>query len=236
MAQRNKKSENSKSDTKKSDMRIDIGDILRGFATSSSGVVQKAASILEEEIAAGIIAAKQVEEQLVDINKIRSQKPDALIQRFRRDSHEVVDVLLDLLDVAVKKTGGLAQRLITIRGTTEPKSDEQSGQERLPTIEFPGSVKPGESGSADMTFENSEDRSTGSFNVLSTDLLSSSGSHIPASRVQFTPSTVNLKPKAQKKITVTVRVPKQTPPGVYSGLIQATGIDHLRATLVIRVA
>ena len=77
------------------DEMMDQLDKLKDSAGTPSNVVQRAASILEEEIAAGIVAAKQVEKRFIKVSELRSGKPDEVTQRFRRDSHEPIDILLD---------------------------------------------------------------------------------------------------------------------------------------------
>src|SRR4030095_5970600 len=57
-------------------------------------VLSSAVNILEEEIAAGIVAAKKIEKKIIDVDEVRSN-PEHLMNRFRRDTHEVVDIFLD---------------------------------------------------------------------------------------------------------------------------------------------
>lgn len=216
------------------DMRMNLGDIIQGFVSSSSQVVQKAASILEEEIAAGIVAAKEVENKFVNVQKIRTQPREETIQRFRHDSHEIVDILLDLLDVSVKNAGGIAKKIINIGTRTSEKGTEQSSSD-MPVLNIPGPLMPGTVGSVSMLFENSLNTPTGVFTVACTDLLSSTGGSIPAQRISFSPQTITIGPRARQEVNVMVAIPEKTKPGVYSGLIQATDIEQLRAVLVVTV-
>src|SRR6516165_8801662 len=55
-------------------------EILKRFAESTSRVVQQAAYILEEEIAAGIVAAKQIEARLVDVDELRSEESNEVVR------------------------------------------------------------------------------------------------------------------------------------------------------------
>ncbi len=57
-------------------------------------------SVLEEELAAGINTTQKHEKKVVDVDKLRAGDPQEVIQRFRRDAHDVVDILLDLVNVA----------------------------------------------------------------------------------------------------------------------------------------
>jgi len=209
---------------------------IKDFAETTSSVVQKAASILEEEIAAGIIAAKQVEKRFVNVSELRSGKPDEVIQRFRRDSHELVDILLDMINVSVKYIGNLTQQVIRIRGVEPKEKPEHMAPGQLPTLMMPNSIKAGESAEVPMTLENDSDKSTDELKFLSTDLVNASGDRISSEKTTFTPSSLIIGPNKAEKVTVTVRVPEGTPPGVYSGLVQATKLDQLRALLMVQVS
>ena len=61
-----KRSESSQESSRRSRDTGDAREILSNFARTTSGVVEKAAMILEEEVAAGVIAAKQLENKFID--------------------------------------------------------------------------------------------------------------------------------------------------------------------------
>ena len=218
---------------KQPDARVDMGDIIRGFASSGSRIVQQAANILEEEIAAGIIAAKKVEQTIINVNKSRSQDPNDLIQRFRRDSHEIVDIMLDLVDTTIKNGGTFAKQLVKVIPGMENKKNDAGGG--LTVLEMPEPISRGSSASIAMTFENGDEKTTGEFDILNTDLLSSAGVIIPADYIQFSPSRLSIRAKSKREISITVDVPPDIPIGIYTGLIQATRIEHLKAVLVVNV-
>jgi len=77
---------------------MDQLDKLQAFTETTSNLVQRAALILEEEIAAGIVAEEQVEKCFIEVSQLHSGKPDEVIQGFRRDSHEPFHILLDKFD------------------------------------------------------------------------------------------------------------------------------------------
>src|SRR5205823_2923222 len=85
---------------------VDVS-VVKGLARSVSRIVSQAAAILEDELAAGIGAAKQIEERFLDVAEMRSTSPDEVMARFRKDAHEVVDIALDLLNVPTRSLGGL---------------------------------------------------------------------------------------------------------------------------------
>ena len=66
------------------------GDFLgayKSFSDTTSKVIEQAASVLESEIASGIKIATQAENRIPQMEKFRSEKPDEVMQRFRRDAH-----------------------------------------------------------------------------------------------------------------------------------------------------
>src|SRR5205809_7233646 len=82
-------------------------------------VLSSAVNVLEEEIAAGILAAKKIEKKVIDVEDVRNN-PENLLNRIRKDTHEVVDLFLDaaialssqlklLSDNLTKQTENIAQ-------------------------------------------------------------------------------------------------------------------------------
>lgn len=107
-------------------------ETLKEFGASTSELIQKAASILDDEVAAGMVAAKQVETYVSEdgefpaaefdeimqrlrtdahefvsivsqqINELRSSEYDDLAGRFQRDAHDAVDIILNVMKLAPK--------------------------------------------------------------------------------------------------------------------------------------
>lgn len=210
------------------------GDLISGFASSTSRIVQKAASILEEEIAMGILAAKQIEEKFVDVPGVRAAEPDEVVSRFRKDAHEVVDILMDLVSLATKSVASLTDRVVRLesrdRGPSAPKSTDG-----VPTLVVPGTVAPGDLASVTMSLENDADKDTDEFEFHSSDLVDSEGNRIEAGLVTFSPQSLVLGPRARAQVAIVVQLPGSTRKGTYAGLIQAARMDYLRAVLVLNV-
>jgi hypothetical protein len=109
---------------------------LQGFAETTSRVVQQAASILEEEIAAGIVAARQIEGRFVSIEQLRGGKPEEVMQRLRRDAHDVLDILVDLVHVTVRAAQTLAQRVVRVSAAVDRKARAGPGPS-VPVLSLP---------------------------------------------------------------------------------------------------
>lgn len=211
-------------------------DALKGFAETTSRVVRQAASILEEEIAAGIVAARQVEESLINVKALRTGKADSVIHRFRKDAHEVVDILIDVVGSAVNYAEDMSKRAVSFRVSGNPNRAERQESGTAPFLKVPGVLKSGQSVQVPMTLENSGDAPTEPLRFLSTDLLSPAGGRIPAKQIEFKPAALTIKPGGRETVVVQLKIPSGVKPGLYSGLIQSSRMDQLRAVLAVEVA
>ncbi len=212
---------------------------LGGFAETTSRIVRQAASILEEEIAAGVVAAKQVEQRFIDVDTLRTGDPGEVIQRFRRDTHEVVDIILDLAHAASRSVGDVAGRAVRLRPAgMAPRSrtaETLMGGASTPTLTLPEPLEPGGSSEVVMNVENDSDAPTAAFEFHTTDLVDQEGNRIPADRVTFSSDALTVGPHETGKVSIRVTVPEGTPAGIYSGLLQASRLENLRAILVIKI-
>ena len=219
-----------------------LGGVM-GAANSTVRIVQKAVSVLEEELAAGISSTQKLEKKMVDVDKLRSGDPQEVIQRFRRDAHDVVDILLDLVNVATNSLDQLTQRVIRIgvsasQTGASPSSTGEGGSAAaggIPSLAVSTPVKAGAAVEIPMTLENESSKPTDVFYLLSSDLVNPNGDRIAAGQVSFVPEKMVIEPQKSAVITVTVHVPDSTPPGTYSGLLQATKLEQLRAVLSIQI-
>ncbi len=210
-------------------------DLLAGVAETTSRIVTRAVSILEEELATGIGMTQDIEQKYVDVEKLRSADSGEVIQRFRKDAHDMVDILIDLVNVATNALGNLSERVVSI-GVGEPRQTGKKGAGgAIPSLAVPTLVKPGEEVEIPMTLENASDKPTEAFYFHSSDLVNTTGERIPAQHVSFSPERLVIEPQNATTVTVIVRVPENASPGIYSGLLQATRMDQLRAVLSIQI-
>ncbi|NHZ90555.1 hypothetical protein F2P45_16245 [Massilia sp. CCM 8733] len=209
-------------------------DYLIRMAGKTSRIVQQAASTLEEEIALGVAAAKRVEMRFVDVEKLRAGDPADVMQRFRRDAHEVVDILLDMVVLASNSLGALSERVVTVRpggGAAVPKQ----GGDATASLKMPQPIAPGGSLSVPMTLENAADVPTDMFRFHCSDLLSESGARLAAARIGFVPEQLFIPARSAATVQITVTVPPDAAPGTYSGLLLASQLEQVRAVLTVQV-
>ena len=206
--------------------------VVKGLARSASRIVSQATSILEEELANGIGAAKQIESRLLNVAEMRSTNSAEVMARFRKDAHEVVDIVIDLLNVPTRSLGGLADRVSIGEDASESRTGSSS---QTPMISIPGEVPPGGSAKVPFSLENDGDTPTAEFAFQATDLVSADGETIPASNVTFEPATLTIPAHDRESVTIGVSVPKAAAPGVYTGLVLASKLERLRAVVVVSV-
>jgi hypothetical protein len=66
---------------------------LGKIGRSSAQIVREAAALLDEELAAGIVAAKQVQQRFQKDRHIDPRDFKKALEKFQRDAHEVVGLL-----------------------------------------------------------------------------------------------------------------------------------------------
>lgn len=207
---------------------------------AATRVVREAAKVLEQELAAGIVAAKRVEERFIDVQQIRSRNPDEVMQRFRRDAHEVVDIVMDVLTVVVDSAANLTDRSFAVSGrrtvtTPAPGERPQQLSPRVPTLSTPEPVPPGKTVEIMISVENDSDKPTLPIVFRCSDLLSSEGASIPGGNVQCTPNEIILAPRTVARVAVRIHVPEGAAPGAYCGMFQANNLEAVRAVLMVEV-
>jgi len=219
-----------------------IGEI----SSSATRIIQQAADILEEEVAAGIQAARGMESRFIDIEETRAHDPTEVISRIRKDAHELIDILVDLVDVAGSRAGDMVGMVTSMAGKEEQGDTRLSapaGTSRrtwprsagrgpsVSVLAVPTPIAPGSSAEVIMTVDNDGLSPTGPFGFVCSDLVDAGGHRIPPDAVQFNPATLSLGPESRTRMTVTVTPPVGTPPGSYSGMMQATVLEQLKAIL-----
>ena len=187
-----------------------------------TSIVEQAASVLDEEMAKGVLAARGGARQTPGGS-------DATLPAVRQ-MHEIVDTLATLLPgLQGRPGGGAAGHGVATGGSAGGEA------EPLARVSPPTSVKPGDHATITMMLRNSESRPVRLVPVA-TDLLGSHGGRIPNARIEISPSEVALEPQDQTQLTLSVAIPGEAPAGRYSGLLVVTGLDYLIALITMEVA
>jgi hypothetical protein len=215
-----------------------------GLGTRASKLVEEAALILEEELAMGIDVARNVEQRLFGEELGAQQNPEAVVQRFRRDAHDIVDLAVDVIGRALSTVGSVADRTVRIGGDVTRGGDRAGGSaagrrapvQAVSTLVIPHSIAAGETAEIAMQVENDASSATELFELNASDLVSDNGGRIPARNVKFEPAALQIPAHQTERIAVKLRVPEKVTPGTYSGLLQATKLQPVRAVLVVKIA
>jgi hypothetical protein len=183
----------------------------------AASIVSQAASILDEEMAKGVLAAQR---SGATAPHGQSDASNALL----RQVHDLVN--------NVAAIWPSLQNPIAPRSVAPPPA--ASDADALAELRPRATVRPGQRATISMTLRNSESHSVRLVPVA-TDLLGSGGGRIASSLLAFTPSEISLEPQEQRDMAIATTVPAGTARGCYSGLLVVMGLDYLRALITIDV-
>lgn len=202
-------------------------------------VLRQATSVLEQELAAGIAAARRIEERFLDVQQLRQRGPEEVTQRFRADVHEVVDIVFDVITLAVDKAQSFTEGRFSVSGrpVAAPRTAQAPAAPRklVQTLSPPQPLQPGQTAELVIAVENEGSQPTRPVTFTCSDLVNGAGGSIPGSNVRCAPSELVLAPRATERVAVQIHVPPGTAPGSYCGMFQASHLPAVRAVLVVEV-
>jgi hypothetical protein len=182
-------------------------------------IVSEAASILDEEMAKGVLAARHV-------SPVSGERNPAQIGTVLRQVHEVID------NIARMWPSVQAASARRIGASVVPGNS--GNNDTLPTLKPSSRLRPGERCTVSMLLRNREDH-TVRLTPMSTDLISGTGGRISSQLVEFEPGDVRLESGEEKDLLGRIAVPVDAPSGCYSGLLVVGGVDYLRALITITI-
>jgi len=176
----------------------------------AASIVSQAASILDDEMAKGVLAARRSADAA-------PRAPSYAGNPLLREVHDLVDRIADILP---RMQGGAAQA-----GAAGP----------VPELRPAAAARPGQRATISMTLCNREDRPV-RLVPTATDLLGSRGGRIACTRVEFTASEFDLAPQERSDLTFAILVPELAEADCYSGLLVVKGAEYVRALITLEVA
>lgn len=203
--------------------RAQAGTVSEGVPSAAgreaASIVSEAASVLDEEMAKGVLAARGTGQG----SRYGASDPSKV---WLRQLHDLVDSVADIWP-SLQGTSGLLPALSApAASSVAPVS--------LPDLKPRSPARPGERAIIQMTLCNKENRPVRLVPVA-TDLLGNKGERIACHLLQFAPSEIRLGPGEQKELEITATVPLEALPGCYAGLLVVTGVEYLRALITIEV-
>jgi hypothetical protein len=136
-------------------------------------------------------------------------------EALRRDAHELIEALL----------------------TTFSESTGEQGaayDDRVPLLHGDAPAAAGSKVGASMRVANDEP-DPAEVSLYCTNFVGDTGHEIPSLCVVTSPRQATIPGKADAAFAIEINVPRQTAPGVYTGLIQAMGCKYVKAVLSIEV-
>jgi hypothetical protein len=109
-----------------------------------------------------------------------------------------------------------------------------SYEDRVPLVRGAAPVRAGSKGSVTLQVSN-EETSVSEVRLYTSNLVADSGYEMPSLLISVTPRTASLPPGGQASFEIELAVPAQAPPGLYSGLIQASGCKYVKAVVMFEV-
>jgi hypothetical protein len=188
-------------------------DVVSELLTRASSILTQEAGRLPtallggSKIAAADLPAGSGPESLIGLPQAPGSPMDP--DRLRRQAHEIIESLLALLS---------------------PKGPPPG----VPLLRCAAPVTPGHDGSATLRVANDEG-SPSEVTLYCSNFVADSGYDIPSLRVTISPRKVTIAPKGEAAFEIKIAIPQQTPSGIYSGLIQATGATYVKAVLSVEV-
>lgn len=196
---------------------------------SVSNIVMKAANILEENIAEGVLAAQRVEKKYINPEKIRGDKDDVM-NKFRADTHQALDILFDTLSMATQKIQEYSSKIDELN-----ENGENNHEHRIPVLSLDNTISPGDEVLIPLTLENESKTEEMQVQFDGNGLVSENESLINKRNISFDPKVLSLKPLEKGVVNIAVYIPKKTSQGLFSGEIHAKNLPELRAVLQVNV-
>lgn len=194
-------------------------------------ILKTAVDVLEEEIAAGILAAKHLEKKIIDVDETRNSNPEELMSRVRRDVHDAVDIFLDAFTVLTNHFSSLTETITKPKETTVVKGDVTY----IPVIQNDGTAKGGDCIVLQMLFTNEASHQQKVIVLKKDDLRDSHGHKILSRHISINPGSFALAPSAKKEVVIKIKLPLACKPGIYSGIFKDDHDQDLRSLITVTV-
>ena len=196
-------------------------------------VINSAVNVLEEEIAAGILAAKRIEKKMINVDEVRDDSQN-LMNRIRKDTHEALDIFLDAL-AALSKQVGLLTESVSKETDKKTTSTAPRSSDSIQIIEYD---RPAPAGSEiRLSFLLSDDaiRQPLQLDLQKTDFAGPENQKVLAKSITINPSSFMLNPGEEKEIDITVKLPRICLPGHYNSILTVQQMPAVKVILSFEV-
>jgi hypothetical protein len=235
----NQRKDQTNNTEKEKTITEDLFDALNpnSMLNNAQRVLSSAVNVLEEEIAAGILAAKKIEKKVLNVDDVRNN-PENLLNRIRKDTHEVVDLFLDAAIALSSQlkilTDNVAQQTDNIK---KPETSTEKKQRNAVTIlQNDDPLKPGATAILYMNLSDEDAKTPVTIQLQKNDLVGSLKEKIAARHITIKPSSLILKPGENKEVAILINIPANCKSGHYTALFTDVQNPLLKAIISIEVA
>ena len=194
-------------------------------------MLTSAVDVLEEEIAAGILAAKKLEKKVINVDDLRNAAPEELMSRIRRDAHDAVDLFLDAITALTNQITSLTE---TANGGKTKAAAKRAGPE-IPVVQNDIPAKPGQRVEIPVVITNHSAEKAMQVDLAKSELIGPLGTKINARSIEITPKSFMLVPEESKEVLIKILIPSTSKPGSYSGLFQDINNPQMKTVVTIEV-
>lgn len=217
----------------------DLFDALNpnNMLNNAQRVLSSAVNVLETEIAAGILAAKKIEKKVIDVEDVRSN-PENLLNRIRKDTHEVVDLFLDALIALSSQLKIFSDNIEQHSENLKPKETtrEKTKKDAITVLENDTSLKPGTTATLYMHISDDEMKEPVNIQFQKAELKGPAMQKIAARNITIQPAVITLNPGENKEIAIRIKIPGDCKPGHYTGLFTDLQNSLLKVLINIEVS
>ena len=228
-----------KKQPKGSTLAGDLFDALNpnDLLSNAQKVINTAVNVLEEEIAAGILAAKKIEKKVIDVEDIRDN-PEDLMNRIRRDTHEAVDLFMDAIAAISKQFGLLSNTIVketeNVHKAT-PAANEKKREGTVAVIEHEEPLHPGKTAVLHMSVADDTATKPVKIQLQKTDFCGPLQQKILSKNWHIKPAAFILKRDEAKEITIHIKLPANCKAGRYNALLYDPLNPSVRTVIGIEV-
>lgn len=229
------KSSSSNGSKQKSSIKESATDWIKNISPNkvigdAQRILKTAVDVLEEEIAAGIVAAKKLEKKVINVDEVRNSNPEELMSRIRRDTHDAVDIFLDAVTALTNHFSNLTQTVNKVKETVAKESSNN-----IQVVRNEESARPGSIVEIPFLLTNDSNDQPMPVEFNKADLTGPDQEKIRTRYISIEPQTFILNAGDKKEGIIKIKIPLTCKPGRYSGLFQDNKNPDLSTVVTIDV-
>jgi hypothetical protein len=208
------------------------------LVNNAQKVINSAVNVLEEEIAAGILAAKRIEKKMINVDEVRDDSQN-LMNRIRKDTHEALDIFLDALAALSKQVGILTDSVSkenkTAAKPATPAAPVPEKNNSVQIIEYDKPVTAGNELVFSFLISDDAIKAPVTLDFQRSDFTGPGNQKVVAKYILIKPSSFLLNPGEEKEIDIHVNLPNTCLPGHYNAILTVSQLPLVKIILSFEV-